>query len=313
MDAYAKKTGGQVLAIPHNGNLTQRNHVQRGDLRRQAHGPGLRRGSPPPRAAHGGDADQGRMARPHPYLSSTDEFADFERSRTSSSTSSRASRKTCSSSTTRARRSGWACSWRTSSEPTLTQFGMIGGNDAHVGVVTTRRGQLLRRSSATACRPRSAGRLRSPWRPTASRRCRSWNEQAAGLGGVWARENTLARDLATRSSRKDGLLRPRATGRPSVCSRAGTSCPRTVTALTSRANGYAHGVPMRRQSQQGAGRQATGFHGLRVARSGRTHHAPSLIKAGSSECEWKRGEPALSSDRSCLIGPSPSMPRARPP
>ena len=59
MDGYAKKTGGQVLAIPHNGNLSAGHHVHGGDLRRKTHGPGLRRGAHQPRAAHGGDADQG--------------------------------------------------------------------------------------------------------------------------------------------------------------------------------------------------------------------------------------------------------------
>ncbi len=64
MDAYAKKTGGQVLAIPHNGNLSNGMMYLGGDLRRKAHGPGLRRGARQPRAADGGDADQGRQRDP---------------------------------------------------------------------------------------------------------------------------------------------------------------------------------------------------------------------------------------------------------
>ena len=59
MDAYAKKTGGQVLAIPHNGNLSNGMMYYGGDLRRKTHGPGLRRGARQPRATPGGDADQG--------------------------------------------------------------------------------------------------------------------------------------------------------------------------------------------------------------------------------------------------------------
>ncbi len=38
MDAYVKKTGGQVLAIPHNGNLSN-GLMYKGDLRRETHGP----------------------------------------------------------------------------------------------------------------------------------------------------------------------------------------------------------------------------------------------------------------------------------
>src|SRR5271157_326774 len=59
MDAYAKKTGGQVLAIPHNGNLSNGIMYSAENLRRKAHGPGLCRGARQPRATPGGDADQG--------------------------------------------------------------------------------------------------------------------------------------------------------------------------------------------------------------------------------------------------------------
>jgi hypothetical protein len=34
-------------------------------------------------------------------------------------------------------------------------------------------------------------------------------------------------------------------------------------------------------------------------------HAPSLIKTGSLECEWKRGEPTLGSDGSVIRERSP--------
>ena len=61
MDAYAKKTGGQVLAIPHNGNLSNGLMYTRRDLRRQTDGPSLRGGARRPRAALRGDADQGRQ------------------------------------------------------------------------------------------------------------------------------------------------------------------------------------------------------------------------------------------------------------
>ena len=59
MDDYAKKTGGQVLAIPHNGNLSNGMMYTAETFRRKAHGPGLRRGAGQPRAALRGDADQG--------------------------------------------------------------------------------------------------------------------------------------------------------------------------------------------------------------------------------------------------------------
>ena len=59
MDAYAKKTGGQVLAIPHNGNMSNGQMYNAETFRRKTHGPGLRGGAGQPRAALRGDADQG--------------------------------------------------------------------------------------------------------------------------------------------------------------------------------------------------------------------------------------------------------------
>src|SRR5271165_2989834 len=59
MDMYAKKTGGQVLAIPHNGNLS--NGRFGGDLRRKTNGSGVRRGTGQPRTTPGSHADQGRQ------------------------------------------------------------------------------------------------------------------------------------------------------------------------------------------------------------------------------------------------------------
>ena len=70
--------------------------------------------------------------------------------------------------------------------------GLIGGNDAHVGVVTQREDNFF---------GEFANGLPSPdrWKtvlvtvnnkPGGEPLMAVWGEQAAGLGGVWARENT---------------------------------------------------------------------------------------------------------------------------
>ena len=65
MAAYEDKTGGDVLAIAHNGNLSQRPHVpDHRVVHRQADRPRVRRDAGEVGAALRGDADQGRRRDP---------------------------------------------------------------------------------------------------------------------------------------------------------------------------------------------------------------------------------------------------------
>ena len=122
------------------------------------------------------------------------------------------------------------------------QFGMIGGSDAHVGVITTREDNFFGEFSNGLPSPE---RWKTPLvmrhndgKPVVS----VWNEQAAGLGGVWARENT-------REAIWDALKRKEVyatTGdRPIVRLFAGWDfVPADLDRPDFAANGYAHGVPM---------------------------------------------------------------------
>ena len=124
------------------------------------------------------------------------------------------------------------------------QAGMIGGNDAHVGVITTREDNFF---------GEFANGLPSPdrWKtplimvnndPKKGPLVSVWGESAAGLGGVWARENT-------REGIWDALKRKEVyatTGdRPTVRLFAGWDfTPADLNRSDFVANGYAHGVPM---------------------------------------------------------------------
>ena len=78
MDAYAKKTGGQVLAIPHNGNLSNGMMYSAETF----DGKPMDRAYAEARASHEPLLEATQIkgdGETHPYLSPTDEFANFER------------------------------------------------------------------------------------------------------------------------------------------------------------------------------------------------------------------------------------------
>ncbi len=61
MAKYEQKTGGKLLAIPHNANLSNGRMFELGRLRRQAADEGLRRAPRALGGAAGDDADQGQQ------------------------------------------------------------------------------------------------------------------------------------------------------------------------------------------------------------------------------------------------------------
>ena len=243
MDAYAKKTGGQVLAIPHNGNMSN-------GLMYSAEtfdGKPMDRAYAEARASHEPLFEATQIkgdSETHPYLSPNDEFADFERWwNVDFSKMEPAKNSVLGGNYVRsALKRGLELGAKLGANP--YQSGLIGGSDAHVGVVTSTEDNFFGEFANGLPSP---DRWKTPLatvhgKPDGEPLVSVWGEQAAGLGGVWARENT-------REGIWDALKRKEVyatTGdRPVVRLFAGYDfAPADRDRADFVANGYAHGVPM---------------------------------------------------------------------
>ena len=242
MDGYTKKTGGQVLAIPHNGNLSVGTMFSAETF----DGKPMDRAYAEARASHEPLMEVTQIkgdGETHPVLSATDEFADFERWDVDFGKMARVPNSVLQFNYARS-----ALQLGLKLEDTLGanpfQFGMVGGSDAHVGVVTSREDNFFGEFANGLPSP---DRWKTPLAmvdndPKKGPLLSVWQEQAAGLAGVWARENT-------REAIWDALKRKEVyatTGdRAVVRLFAGWAfTPADLNRADFAANGYAQGVPM---------------------------------------------------------------------
>ena len=191
MDNYAKQTGGQVLAIPHNPNLSMGIMFSAETF----DGKPMDRAYAETRIRHEPLMEVTQIkgdSETHPYLSPNDEFADFEKWwDVDIDKMQKAPNSVLQGNFARsALKLGLQLEEKLGVNP--YQFGLIGGNDAHVGVVTVKEDNFF---------GEFANGLPSPdrWKtplvmvdndPKKEPLVSVWGESAAGLGGVWARENT---------------------------------------------------------------------------------------------------------------------------
>jgi hypothetical protein len=188
MSGYEEELGGRVLAIPHNGNLS--NGIMFADV----------------------DSDGNRLSRAyaesrmrweplievtqikgdeeaHPLLSPEDEFADFETWDVSniSGSAGKTDEMLPFEYARSALKSGLKFGAELGANP--FKFGMIGASDSHTGLSTTREDNYFGKYQSTEPSPdRHNGEVIPSSDPAL--RVLTSQESAAGLSAVWARDNT---------------------------------------------------------------------------------------------------------------------------
>jgi hypothetical protein len=184
---YEAKTGGEVLAIPHNGNLS--NGIMF-PLQAQWNGKKLDetyvtqrdRWEPLYEATQiKGDGEA------HPYLSPDDEFADYETwaignldvsvAKTDDMLAGEYARE--------ALKRGLAIEAKSGTNP--YKFGIIGSTDSHTSLATAEEDNFFGKHSGYEPK---AGRMDHPFMKTESGTIMGWQMVASGLAAVWAKENT---------------------------------------------------------------------------------------------------------------------------
>ncbi len=191
MEAYETSTAGRILAIPHNGNLSNGlmfDDVTLTDKKALDQRYALRRMKFEPLYEVTQTKGDGEA---HPALSPTDEFADFE---TWDAGSFGPAPKTPDmlprEYTREAYKRGLAYDAKIGANP--FKFGMVGSTDSHTGLSTTQEDNFF--GKVAALEP-TADSIRFE-EPVIGRLSESDNKiyarqaNAAGLAAVWARENT---------------------------------------------------------------------------------------------------------------------------
>jgi hypothetical protein len=186
---YEKKTGGQVLAIPHNANIS--NGVMFAET--MSNGKPLTTEYAEQRALWEpllevtqakGDGES------HPFLSTEDEFADFE---TWDFGNAGAPTKPKQDDMLQFEYARSALQWGLKHQENLGinpfKFGMVGGTDTHVSLSATREENFFGKLPNLLPGPertKEAMVMKADGTPAVY----SWETSASGLTGIWAHENT---------------------------------------------------------------------------------------------------------------------------
>ena len=184
---YEEKTGGEVLAIPHNGNLS--NGIMfpldaqwNGKTLDETYVTQRDKWEPLYEATQiKGDGEA------HPFLSPDDEFADYENwdignldvseAKTNDMLAGEYARE--------ALKRGLAIETRLGTNP--YKFGMIGATDSHTSLATAEEENFFGKHSGYEPKPE---RMSHPFMENENGKLMGWQMVASGLAAVWATENT---------------------------------------------------------------------------------------------------------------------------
>lgn len=238
MTAYEQKTGGQVLAIAHNGNLS--NGIMF-PLIESFNGKPLDREYVEARAKRERIYEVTQMkgdGETHPYLSPNDEFSTFERwdKGNLDLTETKKPAMLEFEYARAALKNGLKLESQLGTNP--YKFGMIGSTDSHTGLTTADDNNFWGKLPGSEPNPK---RMEHAFMKTAKGSIMSWEETASGYAAVWAKENT-------RESLFDAMQRKEvyATTGPRMTVRffGGWSYTATDAKGDVAAAGYGKGVPM---------------------------------------------------------------------
>ena len=187
MEGYEKKTGGEVLAIAHNGNLSNGimfPTVEQSDGKALDESWARRRARWEPLYEATQIKGDGET---HPLLSPDDEFADYETwdignldvsaAKTDDMLAGEYARE--------ALKVGLALSDKFGTNP--YQFGMIGSTDSHTSLATAQEDNFFGKHSGAEPGPE---RMTHPFMSNENGTIMGWQQVSSGLAAVWARENT---------------------------------------------------------------------------------------------------------------------------
>jgi hypothetical protein len=187
MTTYEEKTGGDLLAIAHNGNLS--NGIMF-PLEEQYDGKNLDKTYVSERAKWEPVYEVTQIkgdGEAHPYLSPEDEFADYENwdlgnldasaAKTDDMLAGEYARE--------ALKRGLVIEKKLGTNP--YQFGMIGSTDSHTSLATAQEDNFFGKHSGAEP---SAERMKHPFMETDVGKLYGWHMVSSGLAAVWATENT---------------------------------------------------------------------------------------------------------------------------
>jgi uncharacterized protein DUF3604 len=191
LDKYETKTGGNVLAIAHNGNISggrmfSLQNAAGDPLTRQYAETRMKWEPIYEVTQYKGDGET------HPYLSPDDEFADFE-TWDKANLAMLAPHKDEYYQTEYAR-SALQLGLQQNTELGANPFkiGLIGSTDSHTGFAQAEEDNFLGKYGSASPNPGNKDRWKKVWPPVEGTvaKMSGWESQSAGLAAVWATENT---------------------------------------------------------------------------------------------------------------------------